>query len=715
MIAFLIGLLTFFQPQVNLPRQDSSLVVLHDSLSVQGGEVLSLTELGGWEFTTDNIEDPANSAQWVKLQEPISEDNALLDSLWNGFGYFRLRFKVDSTFDVEKSFLRFSSFRNISAEVFFNNESVLKIGDPSINKDKEEIVARYYDLEQPVNLERGTEYVLIVKKSYHRYSLFSALIFLSSIKPYSFSLSLVSLDSIQNRMEQQKVAIVIAGLSVTVIFILSVLYLILYFKVKDQKENLWLVLLMVSIGGIALNWFLSQFTVHSFWFSLVLDFFILNLLSALSFLLVPLVTHKLLKVQAHIFWKVYVIVGIVIYFLRIDFLGEITFPLILFISLTGGLIAIYKASKQGVRDTFIPALSILGVPLVVIVALAMDYFGFKGVYFIPVLTLLTYNTLPVGLSIYQGKKFLRLNTEMEDLVTERTTQLEIAYKQLEESLRDLKATQSQLIQQEKLASLGELTAGIAHEIQNPLNFVNNFSEVSGELVDEMNEELEKGDIEEAKFIGKDLKDNLSKITLHGKRADAIVKGMLEHSKKGSGQKELTNLNALADEFLRLSYQAFLAKEPDFKCQLKTDLATDLPQVSVIPQDIGKVLLNLINNAFYACAERLAQSEVEGSRSTVNEKAKSTSEDYHPEVIVSSKKTEKGIELSVQDNGSGIPDSIKEKIFQPFFTTKPTGSGTGLGLSLSYDIVKAHGGEIRVESEEGEGSKFIFSLPNQTTV
>ena len=283
-------------------------------------------------------------------------------------------------------------------------------------------------------------------------------------------------------------------------------------------------------------------------------------------------------------------------------------------------------------------------------------------------------------------------------------------KEIEKAYEDLKNTQAQLIQSEKMASLGELTAGIAHEIKNPLNFVNNFSEVSCEMIEELDEEIEKGDKIEARALSADIKRNLNKIILHGKRADAVVKGMLEHSKRGSGQKELTNLNALADEFLRLSYQSFLAKEPDFKCELKTNLAPDLPKVSVIPQDIGKVLLNLMNNAFYACAER--------SRSAVNEKASSgnVDSDYKPIVTVSSAYSPlqggKGgrVELSVQDNGSGIPDSIKEKIFQPFFTTKPTGSGTGLGLSLSYDIVKAHGGKIKMETNEGFGTEFTIFLP-----
>ncbi|MFN3997536.1 ATP-binding protein [Algoriphagus sp.] len=295
------------------------------------------------------------------------------------------------------------------------------------------------------------------------------------------------------------------------------------------------------------------------------------------------------------------------------------------------------------------------------------------------------------------------------------TVLQEQKQKVESTLHELKSTQAQLIQSEKMASLGELTAGIAHEIQNPLNFVNNFSEVSNELMDELNEELDKGDIQEAKIISTDIKENLSKITLHGKRADAIVKGMLEHSKRGSGQKEPTDINALADDFLRMTYQSFLAKDPNFKVEFQTNLDPDLPKISVIPQDIGKVLLNLYSNAFYACAER--------SRSAVAEKPNTSGSDYTPQIKVCTKQLPpeslsreigrgKGgyIEISVSDNGPGIPSSIKEKIFQPFFTTKPTGSGTGLGLSLSYDIVKAHGGELRVETKEGEGSTFTIILP-----
>jgi signal transduction histidine kinase len=272
--------------------------------------------------------------------------------------------------------------------------------------------------------------------------------------------------------------------------------------------------------------------------------------------------------------------------------------------------------------------------------------------------------------------------------------LEVAKQQVDKALVDLKQTQQQLVQSEKMASLGELTAGIAHEIQNPLNFVNNFSEVSNELLDEMKEEIERGNVEDAKAIALDVKQNLEKILHHGKRADGIVKGMLQHSRSSSGTKELTDLNALADEYLRLAYHGLRAKDKSFNAKFETHFDESLEKVEVVPQDIGRVILNLITNAFYV----------------VSEKKKQMPEGYEPTVIVSSRIVDGKVVVSVKDNGSGIPQKVLDKIFQPFFTTKPTGQGTGLGLSLSYDIVKAHGGELRVETREGEGSEFIIVLP-----
>jgi signal transduction histidine kinase/ligand-binding sensor domain-containing protein len=290
---------------------------------------------------------------------------------------------------------------------------------------------------------------------------------------------------------------------------------------------------------------------------------------------------------------------------------------------------------------------------------------------------------------YRSRKLKRENTLLEEKITRRTIQLQ-------HSIEELKSTQAQLIQSEKMASLGELTAGIAHEIQNPLNFVNNFSDVNTELIAEMEDEIDKGNIEEVKAIVNDIKENEQKINHHGKRADAIVKGMLQHSRASTGQKEPTGINALAGEYLRLAYHGLRAKDKSFNAEMKTNFDESIGNIDIIPQDIGRVLLNLYNNAFYA----------------VNEKKEKQGENYEPTVSVFTKKNNGKIEISVKDNGNGIPQKVVEKIFQPFFTTKPTGQGTGLGLSLSYDIVKAHGGEIEVESREGEGSKFIITLPDK---
>ncbi|MFA6084102.1 sensor histidine kinase [Mucilaginibacter sp.] len=304
----------------------------------------------------------------------------------------------------------------------------------------------------------------------------------------------------------------------------------------------------------------------------------------------------------------------------------------------------------------------------------------------------------------QQEEIKRVNerkSELEVLVAQRTAEITKQRNELQDALKELQATQAQLIQQEKLASLGELTAGIAHEIQNPLNFVNNFSEVSMELIDEMEQELNKGDREEAMAIASDIKQNLEKIRHHGYRADGIVKGMLQHSRASSNVREPTNINTIADEYFRLAYHGLRAKDKSFNAELIANLDPNLPVINIVSQDVGRVLLNMFTNAFYA----------------VHDKKKTAGPDYKPKVEVSTHTihtisgSPNGIEIRVKDNGSGIPDAIKDKIMQPFFTTKPAGEGTGLGLSLSYDIiVKAHKGKIDINSKEGEGTEFVIFLP-----
>jgi two-component system NtrC family sensor kinase len=289
------------------------------------------------------------------------------------------------------------------------------------------------------------------------------------------------------------------------------------------------------------------------------------------------------------------------------------------------------------------------------------------------------------------------NQELERLVGERTAALTRQAEELRGALTELRATQAQLVQSEKMASLGELTAGIAHEIQNPLNFVNNFAEVSAELVTELEEERASPERDpglEDELLA-DLKQNLIKITQHGGRAASIVRGMLEHSRTSSGERTLTDLNQLADEYLRLAYHGLRAKDKSFNANLQPDFDPGLPPVPVLAQDLGRVLLNLLSNAFYAVRQRQQRGEP----------------GYQPTVSISTRRVGADVEIRVRDNGGGIPESVRAKIFQPFFTTKPTGEGTGLGLSLSYDIItQGHGGTLTVASAENKFTEFLISLP-----
>ncbi len=296
----------------------------------------------------------------------------------------------------------------------------------------------------------------------------------------------------------------------------------------------------------------------------------------------------------------------------------------------------------------------------------------------------------------ERNKFISVQKEkLEVIVEERTAEITKQKDELMHAFTELKATQSQLIQSEKMASLGELTAGIAHEIQNPLNFVNNFSEVNTELIDEMQEELKKGDYAEVIALSEDIRANQQKINHHGKRADAIVKGMLQHSRSSSNVKEPSDINAIADEYLRLAYHGLRAKDKSFNATLNTDFDATIGRINIVPQDVGRVILNLITNAFHAVMEK---------------KQLNTSGTYEPTIWVTTKRKGNAVHVSIRDNGNGVPDKVKDKIFQPFFTTKPSGEGTGLGLSLSYDVIKTHGGELLLETKQGEGTTFTITLP-----
>ena len=497
------------------------------------------------------------------------------------------------------------------------------------------------------------------------------------------------------------------------IYVVMFLYnLFIYFSTRDKSYRYYLFLIFFSLFALLENTGYSQELLSAFQSFPAWSTNIDLLFSSLFGINIILFTRSFLKTKTTtpVIDKIFnfLIIALIIVPLPALFgqslLATNISSLLGLITTTLILVTSFKAYRKGYPSSgiFLAANGIFMVSIFLYLAISMVE---------PSQNMFSYFSMPVGATIQivlfsfaLGNKINALKKDNEESQKKIITQLqryndlqdkvnrELEHK-VQERTAELKNSQKQLLQQEKLASLGELTAGIAHEIQNPLNFVNNFSEVNKEMIAELKDEIDKGNYDDAKLIADDIEANEEKINHHGKRADAIVKGMLQHSRSSTGVKEPTDINALCDEYLRLSYQGLRAKDKDFNAEIKTDFDDSIGKINIVPQDIGRVLLNLYNNAFYA----------------VNEKQKLIKENYQPAVLVSTKKAGDKVILTVKDNGNGISQKIVDKIFQPFFTTKPTGQGTGLGLSLSYDIIKAHGGEIRVETKEGEGSEFLISL------
>jgi len=489
--------------------------------------------------------------------------------------------------------------------------------------------------------------------------------------------------------------------------ILAVVYLAFYFFYSAQRANLFF-----SIYAFlqALTWcsfvFYHQYDTIEHYSFIVNYILVIQLISHVFMLLAIYELRKLRK--DWIFYALIVLaiacvpIGFVIYDWGWKFYGRY-FTIIYFAAITWVVFRSFRNNKVAATIVAVGGVSFLLIWLAFINSLFSPYN----------LELFTvaHLSVPLAVSIYLGydfaltnrslqQKLLEVRTlseEKQQILTDQNVVLEQQVTErtsaLKKSLDDLKETQSQLVHSEKMASLGALVAGIAHEIKNPLNFVNNFAEVNKELLSELNDAIAKGNISDVKSIAKNISDNQEKIEHHGKRADGIVKSMLQHSRSTAGPKEPTDINALCDEYLRLTYHGYRAKDKSFTAKVETHYDLSIEKVTIVAQDMGRVVLNVINNAFYAVSEKKHQK----------------GNDFIPEVIVSTRKREGRIEIIVKDNGTGIPANVLDKIFQPFFTTKPPGQGTGLGLSLSYDIVKVHGGEILVQSVEGNGAEFIIRL------
>ena len=673
-------------------------------------QAIRLDDNNKWVFHKGNdstwAEINLNTSGWEPLK-PSGILQKLADANGNIEGWFRIKIRLDSSLESMQLYL-FLQMEGGAADLYLDGHLFHSFGSTGKNGTPFESETFFNSLRQspPIKLSSNADQIVAIHFVIRLPS--GAIRLLVSPEDIGIALAITgpkfpsALRNILTASPRYSL------LWITVSATLAFLFWLLAFENRGEK-NLWLMALCSTAFCLAASIIYALDNVNLS-FGSILVFEALRELSGYTncvlilFILARIFTNK-------IPWKLITVV-LFIFALGIwSILGSsnvarvIAYVVTLITSLYY-VIASWKKLKGAQWAVVIGFLSALGFMVWAVINILIydnpNYNVLTGVFLSFQISLLIYVSIRFReiikevrtnaqkvVEITEEKRQQALNQQaiLEQQVKERTAQLS-------QSLQNLKDTQSQLIQSEKMAGLGELTAGIAHEIQNPLNFVNNFSDVNTELLSEMKEAIETGNYEEAKSIANDVIDNEEKIKHHGKRADSIVKSMLLHSRTSSGQKEPTDINALADEYLRLSYHGLRAKEKNFNATIKTDFDNSIGLVNIVSQDIGRVLLNLFNNAFYA----------------ISEKKKIMPEGFEPTVSVSTKKINYKIEISVKDNGNGIPHKVLDKIFQPFFTTKPAGQGTGLGLSLAYDIIKAHGGEIKVETKECEGSQFIIQLP-----
>jgi two-component system NtrC family sensor kinase len=703
------------------------LLLITAQIFAQTGQVFYLnklskndTLLSGWKFKAGDDPNRAKSdfddSKW-KAVDPGQDITHFFELKNAGIAWIRVHVLVDSSLAGKTLAMRIAQYT--ASEIYLNGKLVATHGNVSSDPSK---VKGYLTSKEPfvIKLVPGRDNVIAVRLAYQ-----PGLTYISSLfEPIpAFALYVndypSALANYHAYLDNLKNFIMIFGLFGGAILIVFCIHLVYFLFDRRKKVNLYYALFCASICFQTLpneTWGVQRFGTLSVQMWMAYGeglFFVIGMV----FLL--LTVYALFNYPRRQILLLLSFIGTctAVYMCfngtRGFFISSDVIPLLFMLE---GVHACVWAMKRQIKD----ASFVLGGIILFVIFITISSFLDQGTMMAQFLWGFGLIWFPIGMSFYLGvqtsftnKKLLATLNEVQTLSAQNLaqeqekqqllanqnilleTQVNERTAELNQSLANLKATQTQLIQSEKMASLGELTAGIAHEIQNPLNFVNNFSELNTELVGEIKQEIEKGDLEEIKALAIDIEENSKKINLHGKRADAIVKGMLQHSQAGSGAKEPANINAVAEECMRLAYHGLRAKDKSFNSEMVANLDATLPGINVIPQDLVRVLLNLFNNAFYA----------------VNQKVKAAGVDYKPEISVSTSTENGHVVVKVKDNGIGIPDSIKEKIMQPFFTTKPTGEGTGLGLSLTYDmVVKGHGGSIQVNSKEGEGSEFIVKLP-----
>jgi two-component system NtrC family sensor kinase len=700
--------------------QDST-VVLSASMFDKYFQVIPLTAKDGWIFKEGNDTNWASkdisTIGWKKFNPTqLTIKNA--DKNGKAEGWFRIRFRLDSSFQGLPVGIQLG--RWAATDVYIDGRHIVSSGKTGLNGKpyKENQIS----IESPtvVDLVPGVDHILALHIVDHRSPLKSSMLKTElHYKSFGNLLELTGPESQLKDIDHYKRFTFYWTLWVSVCSVLAIVFWLLYFQNRSAKNLLFVSIAITSFSiAMFMDAILNIKTEMSFisWAGM---FYVKNLFYGLSqatgILFLVYAFSRKVSVPLKLLLIIVAVSGAISDFY---FKGALQLPLgILFLLICFYFIISSWKNLRGAQWALVVGILSTCIWNVLLAYNSMIYrpaFPFPFVFLYMTGTFLSF---PLSQMVYVVMRFKEILLEVQKnanqvihLTEEKKDQALKQQKVLEEEVakqtielrtafENLKSTQSQLIQSEKMASLGELTAGIAHEIQNPLNFVNNFSDVNTELIGELKSEKSKVKSERNEELENqllnDIEQNLEKINHHGKRADAIVKGMLQHSRTSSGQKEPTDINALADEYLRLAYHGLRAKDKSFNADVETDFDNNIGKLNIIPQDIGRVILNLINNAFY----------------TVNEKAKLNIPGYKPTIVISTKKSHGKVEISVQDNGNGIPESIREKIFQPFFTTKPTGQGTGLGLSLSYEIVtKGHGGKLFCSSKDGTGSIFIIELP-----
>jgi two-component system NtrC family sensor kinase len=715
-LLFLGVLFLFFI--VKTLAQTASGQVFHLNKSLEPDTLLS-----GWKFHPGDDPHWANPGFDDSRWQPADPgtDITKFDQLKNaGVGWLRLHIRADSAVTKERILARVSQYS--ASEIYLDGKLIQKYGYIDHNPAKTIAITPDGKLFE-LKLKAGVNHVIAVRLGSQSGILFISPLFvpLPAFSMYVNGYKEAKANSEDSSKLNQEL-LVMNSIAAGIFLILCFIHFFYFVFDRSQRINLYYLIYCACILYVCFTFIFIFYQGHAESVSTnMLIFDAGTAVFCIAFLFLVLVVYVLFGYRGRTVFKILVVLALATFFSIVpediigSYIASIVFPVV---CMAEALRICILALKEKKRDAaiIIPVICLYIILYVweglldqtTVLATLLVYFVFLG--------------LPIAIAIYLGLKTASTNRalkatlaevqtlsaqnilkeqEKQQILAEQNILLEKQVNErtaeLNQSLTHLKETQTQLIQSEKMASLGELTAGIAHEIQNPLNFVNNFSEVNAELIDEMQLEIEKGDLEEIKAIALDIRENEKKINMHGKRADSIVKGMLQHSKASSGTKESTNINALADEYMRLAYHGLRAKDKSFNAELTTHLDPKLPLINIVPQDIGRVLLNLFNNAFYA----------------VHEKQKTVDDGYKPEITVTTLTENAQVVIKVEDNGAGIPDAIKEKIMQPFFTTKPTGEGTGLGLSLSYDIVvKGHGGIISIDSIEGEGSEFIIKLPSE---